>query len=177
MINFLKKNLVPLTLLAVITIIFGTIYSVGQQIMRLGADDPQIQMAEDAAARISKGDTPADVITEKIDPKISLSPFIVVYDLKGQLAASATYAGTELLPNIPYGVLESTTDSYKTVTWEPIPNVRLAAVAVKTHDYYVVSARSLRATESRYGTLMQVIALGWFLSVLTVGSYYYFRKN
>src|ERR1051326_5637718 len=59
----------------------GLIYAALQQSIRTAANDPQIQMAEDAAARLSKGQSAQQVVpANKVDIARSLAPYIIVYD-------------------------------------------------------------------------------------------------
>ena len=77
----------------IISIIFGTIYGAAQQVLRLTANDPQIQMAQDAAASLNAGNTPTSLVPSKVDSKVSLAPFIEVYDkCSGMLHSENPYA-------------------------------------------------------------------------------------
>jgi hypothetical protein len=51
-----------LPLAAVTTLLCGLVYLAVQQSLRQGANDPQIQMAEDAAAALVAGSTPESVL-------------------------------------------------------------------------------------------------------------------
>ena len=135
----------------------------------MSANDPQIQLAEDVADKLNFDANPASLLTNRIDISKSLAPFIVIYDKKGHTIASATYIGPLPLGDIPIGLLKSSDKGFKSVTWQPVPNVRLAAVVVSAHDYYVVSARSLREVEKRESTLFWLTSLGWILSVVILG--------
>jgi hypothetical protein len=95
---------------AAVTVIFGTIYAALQQNIRQSANDPQIQMAEDAAAALSVGAVPASVMPADrtvIDASTSLSPFIMVFDENGTLLESSMKVG-DTLPVPPKGVFDFT---------------------------------------------------------------------
>ena len=79
---------VPLAV--VITALSGLAYLIGQQGQRTGANDPQVQLAEDAAARLDAGETPTAVVGTgpPVDVARSLAPFIVVYDPAGSALAT-----------------------------------------------------------------------------------------
>lgn len=175
--RFMKQYLRPLALLAVITVAFGAIYATSQFVLRSTANDPQIQMAQDTAELLNNGATPASLVSGKVDVSKSLSPFIIIYDKSGREVASPAYNGQKPLPAVPFGVLKSADSGYNAVTWQPDPNIRLAAVAVQAHDYYVLSARSLRVTENRESTVFQIAVLGWALTLAVLGIYYYLRKS
>src|SRR4051812_19741980 len=79
----------------IITVLSGLVYVAVQQNFRQSANDPQIQMAEDAAAALEAGAQPQAVVgTGKVDMARSLAPFLIVYDDQGQpLAASVQLNG------------------------------------------------------------------------------------
>jgi hypothetical protein len=91
-----------------ITFVFGILYILVNQIIRQGANDPQIQMAQDAAHDLSEGMPPREVIPAKnIDIRESLAPFMIVYDDAGRvLASSAELDGKT--PVLPPGVFDYT---------------------------------------------------------------------
>ncbi len=67
-----------------ITGVCATIYWAVQQNYRQTANDPQIQMAEDASNSLSSSGKVGDFNTEiKIDISKSLAPFVIIYDVKG----------------------------------------------------------------------------------------------
>ncbi|CAN5449787.1 hypothetical protein BH10PAT3_BH10PAT3_4310 [soil metagenome] len=172
----MKKYLKPLALFTVITIIFGTIYVSAQQILRMGANDPQIQMAQDTAAKLNNDNKPAALAGDKIDVSTSLAPFTLIYDKQGKNVSSAAYTGSQPLRDISFGVLQSTGSGYNAVTWQPETNVRLAAVVVKANDYFVVSARNIVEVEKCESTVLWLAALGWLLSLAVVASAYWLSK-
>ena len=137
-------------------------YVVGQQVMRHEANDPQVQLASDAASAIAGGATPQSVLPpQSIDLARSLSPFVIVYDAAGRpLASSATLHGAT--PRPPIGVLNHsrTTPGYA-VTWRPEPGLRIASVLYPYPSGYVLAGRSLRTTETRTATLFQLVAFCW----------------
>jgi len=62
------KRLVPWFGAAVLlVVIFGTVYTVVQQSQRIGANYPQVQLAEDAAASLDKGANPNDLVGRTVD--------------------------------------------------------------------------------------------------------------
>lgn len=114
----------PLAVLA--TLGCGLLYALVQQELRWGANDPQVQLAEDAARALDAGAVPAAVAgSSKVDVGISLAPFLVVYDTSGTvLAAGGRLDGADPVP--PIGVLDQArTGSPNMVTWQPRAGVRL----------------------------------------------------
>ncbi len=175
--RWVKKYFKPIVYIAVLTIIFGTIYGIGQFVLRSTANDPQIHMAQDAAAKLDKNDDPASVLTPNVDVGKSLAPFTMVYDKQGKLVASSVYDGSTPLIAVPVGVLKSANSGYHAITWQPDFNTHIASVSVSAKNYYVLSGRSLTEVESREDMVMKLSALGWVLSVAALAIYYKFRPQ
>lgn len=114
-----------------VTLLCGIVYIVAQQQIRLGANQPQVQMAEDAAAAMARGEDPASLTgTRPIDIARSLAAYLMFYDEKGQPLA---WSGEldQAAPAVPQGVLTSARDRGENrVTWQPRPGVRSAIVVV-----------------------------------------------
>lgn len=146
------KNIVRIWLpfAVVITALCGLVYLLIQQSMRMGLNDPQIQMAEDAASALNNGVTIDSVTTgPKVEMSASLAPFIVVYDAHGK-AVSGTGLLNGQLPDYPRGSLDAAKQNGENrVTWQPNSNVRIASVAVPYKDGFVVAGRNMREVENR----------------------------
>ena len=151
----------------------GLIFLVVQQDLRTGANDPQQQLAEDAAAQLNGGADPPSVVSgSTIDVGASLAPFVVVYGPSGTvLATNGQLDGQP--PMLPTGVLAS---AYATgidkVTWQPQPGVRIATVSVPWHGGTVSAGRSLRVVEEQESALELLVGAGWLatLAALAVSS-------
>jgi len=143
-----------------------------QQNYRETANDPQIQMAEDAANLLAHGTAPSEVVSsQKVAVNDSLSPFMIVTDTKGTvLASSATLNGTTPLP--PLSTLTDrksnilfpgkTAANENRFTWEPEKGTRIAAIIVPytgTNSGYVIAGRNLREIERREGILVAMAGL------------------
>ncbi|MGB8215114.1 MAG: hypothetical protein WCE68_16315 [Anaerolineales bacterium] len=128
----------------------GLAYLTVQQSLRMGANDPQIQMAEDAASDLNAGASIESVLpSTKVEIADSLAPFLVVFDDSGKvLASSATlHAAT---PTYPAGVLDYTRQQGQDrVTWQPEAGVRMATVVVRYKNGFVMAGRSLTEVEKR----------------------------
>ncbi len=164
-----------------ITLICGLIYVTVQQNYRQSLDDPQIQMAEDAAAEIEQGSSPASVVPkQEVNMAASLAPWLAVYTASGTpIASSATLNGAE--PIMPQGVFDiSTWHKYAAdlfpvtvpsnedrFTWQPQSNVRQAVVLVQaSNGMFVASGRNMREVENREGTLTLMVGLGWIVTLV-----------
>jgi hypothetical protein len=153
------------TLGALATAVCLLIYLVAQQTWRTSANDPQIQMARDAAAALAAGRSADTVVPrESVDMERSLAPFLIVFDADGNVvAASGMLRGA--VPRVPPGVLASARDRGEDrITWQPIGGVRIASVIVSysgSRAGCVLAGRSLEETEHRIARFGNLIALAW----------------
>jgi len=128
----------------------GLVYLTVQQSLRIGANDPQIQLAEDTASALNAGESIGSLVSaSKVEIANSLAPFVMVFDDSGKvLASSATLHGA--VPAYPSGVLDYTRQSGQDrVTWQPESGVRMATVVVRFEHGFVMAGRSLREVEKR----------------------------
>lgn len=161
-----------LPLAAVATALALTTYGAVQQSLRGPADDPQIAMAEDAAAALAAGQAMAQVVpaVRAVPIARSVAPFVIAYGEDRQTkAATGTFDGVAPLP--PAGVFAYAKEHGEDrLTWMPRPDVRLATVVVHYDGQggsgYVLAARSLREVEARIDRLGKLVALGWMTSLL-----------
>lgn len=163
-----KKNIVFATVAVIVTIIFMSVYVIGQQIIRLSANMPQIEMAEDIAQKLNNGARLVDVLPEgeKVNPAVSSAAFVVIFDKKKNVVA---YSGEidGKIPTVPEGVLKQTPKKgYNAVTWQPKENVRLASVEVRANDYYVLTARSLAEPEKLVDTIGKLTLVGYVAAMV-----------
>jgi len=158
-----------LPLAAVTTLLCGLVYLAVQQSLRQGANDPQIQMAEDAAAALSAGAAPESVLpVARVEISTSLAPFMVIYSDTGEpLASSALLHGTT--PNLPSGVFDYTRQNGEDrVSWQPETDVRIAAVVVAyggAQPGFVLTGRSLREVENRESQVEQMTGIAWLVTL------------
>src|SRR6186713_1018093 len=148
MLRQIIRHYLPLAL--VITAFCGLAYLLSQQILRLGANEPQIQLAQDAAARLTAGESPAIVAPAgTLDVGRSLAPFTIVYDDLGNVvSANGLLHGQP--PALPAGVFDYVSQKGEDrISWQPEPGVRYAAVVERVagaQPGFVLVARSLRET-------------------------------
>lgn len=160
---------VPLAVLATLTC--GLVYLEVQQSLRSGANDPQVQMAEDAAAQLDAGTAPASVVSgATVDVAASLAPFVIVFDSSGQIvAANATLDGGRPAP--PKGVLDAARPGApNSVTWQPRDGVRIASVTVAWNGGTVLAGRSLRLVEEREWDAELIAGAAWLASLAALAA-------
>lgn len=153
----------------VLTTISGLIYISVQQALRQGANDPQIQIAQDLADNLQNGKIAQDLVGAQVDLRKSLATFVIVFDDSGKpIAASAMLDGR--IPTPPVGVFTYTKQNKQDrITWEPKPNVREAAVLVRfegSNPGFVLVGRSLSEVEKRESSLALQVELGLTASLL-----------
>ena len=141
-------------------------YSV-QQLWRADANDPQLQMARDAAARLASGQTPVDAIvpTTTVDAASSLAPFLTVLDARGSIVASSGRVHGALR-SVPSGVLDHVRQSgEEEVSWQPEPGVRIATAVVSYPGGFALAGRSLVESERRTDRMRDLVALAWLATL------------
>ena len=159
-----------LPLAVVVTALVGVSYIIAQQMLRLGGNEPQIQLAQDSATRLAAGEKPAVVAPAgTLDVGASLAPFTIVYDDQGNiLAATGQLHGQP--PSLPGGVLDYVRQNGEDrISWQPEPGTRYAAVVERVSGArpgFVLVARSLRETEKRIDVIGQLALAGWVGTLL-----------
>lgn len=135
-----------------------------QHTHRHTANDPQIQLAEDAARVLAAGGSPQRVVPPgRVDLATSLATWVTVFDGAGQpLASNAVLDGRT--PTPPGGVLRAARGAGENrLTWQPRPGVRSAtvSVAVRGRPWVVTAGRSLREVEARTAQWQALVVLAW----------------
>ena len=104
------------------TIAIGTGYVIAQQVLRQNGNDPQVELAQTAAAQLNQGATPAQVATgPAVDLRTSLAVNVTVLDSGGTVLAS-TARLDNAVPHPPLGALtEAGRTGQNVVTWQPSP--------------------------------------------------------
>ncbi len=151
-------------LAAVWTLAAGAIVLVQHQVLRQLADEPQVQMAEDAARRLAEGADALSVLPAGAPVPVdrSQAPWLAVYDASGApLASSGLYRGGA--PMLPGGVFEfARTHDGHWLSWQPRPGVRQALVVAPIQRAgFVVAGRSLREVEARKRQVLELMAMAW----------------
>ena len=150
---------------ALVTVLAAMIYISVQQSYRMGANDPQVQVARDLSRRLQKQAADSrSGLTDSVDIASSLSLFTVRYDEAGRpLWGTGLLDGK--LPALPPGVFATAASRGEDqLTWQPRPGIRIAlvvsAVASPGHGY-VAAGRSLREVENRIANLNMLLLMGW----------------
>lgn len=160
------------------TLVCILMYVTLEQSYRSALNDPQIQIAEDAALRIVAGANPQTLVTkESVDIAASLSPWLAVYDAAGTPVVSTGLLDGDM-PRLPSSVFEDLRSrsieqsagyalaKESRISWEPMPDVRQAIVIVEAADHFVVSGRSMREADDRIWQMETTIAFGWVITLL-----------
>jgi len=165
-----------------ITGVIGAVAVAVQQNYRQDANDPQIQMAEDAAAALGANAAPASLLPSgtPVDIAASLAPWLAIYGANGaELVASAALQSAP--PQLPAGVFDAsawtapvighhftwmTPENENRFTWQPEENVRQAVVLVRAgNGDFVAAGRSLREVEEREGQLTINMFIIWLFTM------------
>lgn len=156
-----------LPLAAVLTVVCALVYLAVQQDLRQGLNEPQVQMAEDAARALAAGQPVSAVIpagAPQVDLAQSLAAYLIVFDSQGAPHASgAALHGSIPIP--PAGVFDYTRQHGEDrVSWQPEPGVRSAAVIVAVNGGqggFVLAGRGMREVENQESSLTNIVALAW----------------
>ncbi len=163
------KSWLPIALLATLfsLLVYGTV----QQDMRQGANDPQIEIAEDAATALAAGAKYQTNLPQEVAIGQSLAPYAIIYDDKS-VPVSGTGKLHNTLPTPPAGVFAfARAHGENRLTWQPEPTIR-EAIVVKyftgTRSGFVLAGRSLRETEIRVAQLSRNVLIGWLVTLVVM---------
>jgi hypothetical protein len=187
-----------LVLAGISTVLALALYAIPQQVLRQGANDPQLQLAGDLVARLEQGVAPAEAVPAgQVDMARSLSPFVIVYDDRGKMLASqAQLDGSAPAP--PDGVFAYVRQNgEERVSWQPRlrsastrdgkaavdgslgahrgHGLRIAAVVQRVggaHPGFVLAGRSLEQVEEREAQVEQMAGVAWIamLGLILMGT-------
>jgi len=151
-----------LPLAGLATAVCVLVYCAVQQLWRHAANDPQAQVAQDAAVRLAGGQEAGAIVAgAQVDLSYSLATFVtVVNDTGAIVASSARLRGEPRVP--PAGVVDYVRrEGEERVTWQPEPGLRFATVAVRYPGGVVLAGRSLRENEERTAQFGHVVLIAW----------------
>ena len=159
-------------------------YASVQQAYRQGANDPQIQMAQDAAYALDHGNPMDEVVPDEIiNMDRSLAPFYLIFNSSGQPVAGSGELNNSL-QTVPDGVLAyAKSNGTNRITWQPQPGVRIAAVIVPYQAGFVLVGRNLREVEiredqsARFAGSTWLLALAVTLTVIAFGEFFLAEKK
>jgi hypothetical protein len=163
----------PLAVLCVAGPLF--IYAMAQQVYRQSANDPQIQIAEDTAAKLQNGASADEFVSDQtVNVADSLSPFIIIYDQNGKVIQSNAQLNGKT-PELPQAVLSDMQADKGSLpwklepaderrfTWQPEPGVRLATIITQfdgKQSGFVLAGRNMREVERRIDSAMALAIAG-----------------
>jgi len=175
---FVRPALVfnALVLTGLATVLALALYAIPQQLLRRGADDPQVEMADNLVGQLEQGITAGSAVpADKIEIAHSLSPFVIAFDDQGHPIASQAALNGQT-PTLPKGTLDYVREhgEYR-FTWRPSGATRIAAVVQRVHgDHpgFVLAGRSLREESVRQIVVKQMATLAWIamLALIFVGT-------
>jgi hypothetical protein len=174
-----------LVLSGIATLLGLALYAIPQQVLRQGADDPQIQMATDTATFLERYGITDGLLhgalvksdTGIVDLKRSLSPFLIVYNDKGlPLGSNAQLDGQT--PTPPAGVFDYVrAHGEERVSWQPIlgnsRGLRIAAVVERvngTQPGFVLAGRSMREVQARIDHIQTMAGMTWLGMLCLIGA-------
>lgn len=92
---------------AALSVLAFIVYAAVQQDIRQSANEPQVGLAEAAAAELSAGKAPSAVLLDRsADMRSSLAPFVIVYDARGDVLASSVSLDGQT-PDLPPTVFDA----------------------------------------------------------------------
>lgn len=167
--NNLLAKVLPLwlTLVFVISVLCGFFYVSIQQTLRIGANDPQIQIAEDVVTTLNKANQ-LPTLSPVVDIKKSLATFVIITDKQGKTITSTAQLNGQI-PSIPQGVFQyAQTHQENRLTWQPENGLRFATVVIPygKQSGFVLVGRSLREVEKRIDQMTFFAAAAWIASVV-----------
>lgn len=159
------------------------LYLIPQQVMRNGANDPQLEMATNLAARLDTSGVTGGLRKgalgsggSTVDMATSLSPFVIVYDDQGRPLGSTGQLDGQT-PVLPKGVFDSVrAHGEERVTWRPGGGPRIAAVVERVNGRepgFVLAGRSLTEVQARIDHVRNLAGLTWLgmLALIAVGTF------
>jgi hypothetical protein len=185
-----------LVLAGLATVLALALNTIPQQVLRLGANDPQIALADDLVAKLEQGIAPTDAISPaSIDIARSLTPFVIAYDDQGRpLTSQARLDGA--IPTPPSGVFDYVRQHGEDrLSWQPIlgttsskdqksalnggmtpraHGVRIAAVVQRVAPVgnapggFVLAGRNMREVENREHLVGQLATLAWIVMLALI---------
>jgi len=154
----------------IITLIMGFAYLIGQQVLRMSANDPQVEISESVVEALSQGQDPqAFSSLNATDMATSLAPFVIVYDAEGKAIAGTSQLDGQT-PAPPKGVFDfAKAKGENRLTWKPKEGVRIAAI-IKPYGGekpgFALAGKSLRETEKRTRNLLNLSLISWGTTLL-----------
>ncbi|HVZ12689.1 MAG TPA: hypothetical protein VG965_06700 [Patescibacteria group bacterium] len=155
----------------IITGLCALVFVAGQQMLRAGANDPQIEISQDVANSLSAGRSISSLnLHPGLDLATTISTFIIIFNDNGTPAASeVTLAGST--PQIPPGVLDYTKRyGQDRITWQPAKGIRVATIVTRFKSTsgagFVLVGRGLTEAERRVDQLLTIVSIAWLVLII-----------
>jgi hypothetical protein len=163
---FVRAASLWVPLAVAVTGLTAVVYGAVQQDLRQGANDPQIQMAEDAVGRLNAGAAPKEVLpSDQIELSVSLNSYVMVFDAESRLVVSSAQLNGQAPPFPPSVFNSARSRGQDRITWQPAPGVRSAVVVQPWRAGFVVVGRSLRLVEERIDQISLLTGFGWLVTL------------
>jgi hypothetical protein len=171
-----KSFLIWLPFAALISFTCLLSYLLVQQDLRMTANDPQIQIAEDVSQALSSGAaTPQEIVPpgQVVNMATSLDPYVMIFDSTGAVLGSSAILNGQP-PTVPSGVFASVRrNGEDRLTWQPEPGVRSAAVVdsfttPSSTAGFVLAGRSLREIEIRENNIFHLAEFAWIAGLIVM---------
>ncbi|MDP9049871.1 MAG: hypothetical protein M3O31_03985 [Acidobacteriota bacterium] len=167
----------------ILTLMGGSAAVTMQQMLRRGANHPQIEMGRRLAQAIAAGTKPEDLLPAGgIDLQTSLEPFAIFYSEKRVPIASTGFLNNAV-PVPPGGVFDYA-GKYQLdmITWQPQPGVRMASILRRvegSNPGFILTGRSLLLVEEQEYALRRGTFITWFILMvlLAIGALFLNRAQ
>lgn len=158
-----------LPLAFVMTILCGLVYVGCHTVLRQGANEIPLHVADLAEQALRAGRPPTAIVAPgSVDMKTNSNVFLIIFDASRKVVASTAMVSGRS-PEPPSGVLtESKRVGEDRITWEPEPGARAAIVARYVNakpDWYVVAGQSLTETERIASKIAWATFLAWVVAL------------
>ncbi len=160
-----------------VTLFSGLVFVASQQILRLTANDPQVQITQDILNSLSQGADPKQLSPTTVDMTKATNPFVIIYD-NNQKAVGTTVELDKKTPVPPKEAFEKTKNNNENrFTWEPKKGLRQATIMVKYKDGYVVVGKSLREIDNRIKMMLQLAGVAWVMGIAATSLAFLFTRT
>lgn len=162
-----------LPLAFIVSVVFAGLYITIQQTIRQSYNWPQISAANELSYALSHNQS-IDLLINRYSAPAPIdrsdSVFAIVYDVSGKVLKSGAKLDDKT-PEIVKDVLFNSDEapSYRTVTWAPKPEVRIATVVQKVNVgdtvRYILAGRNLNQPEQMIEYLLLLCVFGWAVGI------------
>jgi hypothetical protein len=157
----------------VLALSFGFAFLVGQQVLRMSANDPQTEIMASFYESLSQGQDPSLFGSiPPVDMAKDLTPFVNIYDSEGKfVAGNGQLDGSNPSP-LKGSLATAKQKGEVSFTWSPKAGVRIAAILkpykAGEKEGYILTGKSLKIAQGRIANLMKIAVLGFVVSVLVL---------